>query len=309
MQSIAHNGLIWLDVENPLREEVTVLARDYSFHPLNLEDCLSKRQLPKIDDHEDHMFILLHFPVYSNQKGLIISSQVSIFLGKNYLVSLHPSELKSISTIFRNFKEDAQQRTTFMNSSPRLLHHIIDVLVDEMFPLLEKVEEELDQIEDKVFDQRLSVALELSQLRRAIADLRRIISPLRRLVADLSVRVQRFASQDLSKYFSDVRDHIEKAWEILDEARETIEIYKDTDYVLSTELTNKVLAILTIVFTLTIPPTVVGALYGMNVPLPGGSETGALTFFGPYTSFLILLVLAIIPAVGMVAYFRRRGWL
>ena len=121
--------------------------------------------------------------------------------------------------------------------------------------------------------------------------------------------MQRFSKDDLTLYFKDVQDHIEKIFEALEEARETVEIYKDTDFMLSQEKTNKILAVLTIVFTLSIPATVIGTFYGMNVNLPGGIQTGAWTQLGPYTTLVFVLVVSAITALFMVMYFRSLGWL
>ena len=132
---------------------------------------------------------------------------------------------------------------------------------------------------------------------------------MKRVVAELAREVNRFSATDLTNYFSDIQDHVDKLWETLEACKETIEIYKDTDFMLNTEKTNKILAILTIIFTLTIPHTVVGTIYGMNINLPGGIETGAWVFLGPYTTLLILLVISTIPALVMFWYFRRLKWI
>lgn len=308
MQTITHLGLSWTDVEDPKREEIGRLAGEHRLHPLNLDDCLSMRQLPKVDEHEDHLYVLFHLPVYDQKEGRVRKSQVSIFMGKDYVVTLHGAEMTSLTNLFLNCMEMDRLRAVNMQSPARLLYHILDVLVDSLYPTLDRLQGNLDEIEDKVFDQRASVAVRLSLLRRVIADTRRIVSPLRRLSNDLMTKVKDYSSEDLSKYYSDVRDHVEKAWEVLEQAEETIEIYKDTDFVLSQELTNKVLAVLTVVFTLTIPASVIGGLYGMNVPLPGGLNPGPFTFLGPYTTFVILMAASIAVAVGMVMWFRREGW-
>jgi magnesium transporter len=160
-----------------------------------------------------------------------------------------------------------------------------------------------------VFDERISIPRQISLLRREITTLRRMVIHLRRTVVDLSKDVQRFSKEDLAPYFKDIQDHIEKVTEALEEAKETIEIYKDTDYMLSQEKTNKILAVLTIVFTLSIPATVIGTFYGMNINLPGGFVTGSWNQLGPYTSLIFVLVISSISALLMVLYFRRLGWL
>ena len=308
MKLSSTSGITWTDIEDPKREDIEALGAQYPFHPLNLDDCLSKRNLPKVDDYEDHMYVLLQFPVMDEKKGLLKPCQVSMFLGRDYFVTIHEEGLPSLSALFTSCQSDEKTRSEVMRSSADIFYRVIDALVNGIFPLLKRVRTDLEDIEDKVFDPRVSVAIELMRQRRVIAELRHEVAPLRRLLLDMTVDAQRFAKQDLTKYFGDVRDHIEKAWAVLEEAKETIEIYKDTDYVLSSELTNKVLSILTIIFTLTIPATVVGSIYGTNIPLPGGIEAGPLTFLGTFTSFYVLMGIAFIPAIAMLLYFRKRGW-
>lgn len=307
--SITCNGIKWVDIENPTRTEIDLLAQDYPFHPLNLEDCLSKRQLTKMDQHEEYLFVLLHFPVSVTEEGDVGSSQVSMFLGKNYLVTLHGGDFKSLAEIFQACKVNERQQVLMGKSSSYLLYRIIDRLVDEMVPILDKLMSDLDDIEDEVFDERVSTVREINRLRREIADLRRIISPLRRLIIDLSIKVEQFTGHNLSVYFSDIKDHVEKEWETLDGAKETIEIYKDADYILTSEKSNKILAVLTIIFTLTIPATTLGTLYGMNVNLPGGIQTGPWSFLGTYTTMWVILLVAAAPTSLMTWYFHRLGWI
>jgi magnesium transporter len=132
---------------------------------------------------------------------------------------------------------------------------------------------------------------------------------LKRTILELSKETQRFSEEDLTLYFDDVRDHVDKLIEILDEAKETVEIFKDTDFMLSTEKSNKILAVLTILFTFSIPASVIAAFYGMNINLPGGTQTGPSTFLGQFTSFIILIIAALIPAGVMIFWFKQKGWL
>jgi magnesium transporter len=226
------------------------------------------------------------------------------------LVTIHHGDLKPLEELFAMCKIDQRQRQVIMGKSAGyLLHKIIDTLVDDLLHILMKVVGNIDDIEDSVFDERVSVPRQISLLRREITTLRRIVIPLRRTVVDLSKDVQRFSREDLAVYFKDVQDHIEKVYEALEEAKETVEIYKDTDFMLSNEKTNKILAVLTIVFTLSIPVTVIGTFYGMNINLPGGTETGPWDQLGIYTTLIFVLATSSVSALFMVLYFRRLGWL
>ena len=196
-------------------------------------------------------------------------------------------------------------------SSGLLLHQIIDVLVDDLLHISRKIIANLDEIEDRVFDETKPVARNIALLRREINGLRRIVNPLKKFVLEIAKNIKRFSERDddeLTLYFDDVIDHIDKVIETLEESRETMEIYKDTDFVLSTEKTNKVLAVLTIIFTLAIPSTVIGTFYGMNVNLPGGIEDNSVVL-GPFTTFIIVIIASAIPAILMFTYFKKLGWI
>jgi magnesium transporter len=225
-------------------------------------------------------------------------------------VTVQETSLKALSEAHQLCKENEKFRESFMgNSSGYLLHSIIDLMVDDLLHILIKIEGNLDDIEDVVFDEKTAVAREISLLRREITTLRRLVFPLKRTILELSKETQRFSEEDLTLYFDDVRDHVDKLIEILDEAKETVEIFKDTDFMLSTEKSNKILAVLTILFTFSIPASVIAAFYGMNINLPGGTQTGPSTFLGQYTSFIILIIAALIPAGVMIFWFKKEGWL
>ena len=309
LESITNKSLTWIDIQKPTHEKMKTLQESHLFHELDIEDCLSKIQIPKIDRHEDYNFILLHFPTISKKDSIPRSTQLAIFVGFDYLVTVQQGELRALTEMFQICKVNEKQRDSFMGtSSGYLLHSIIDLLVDDLLHILMKLEGNLDDIEDVVFDEKVAVAKEISLLRREITTLRRVVIPLKRNILDLSKDIQKFSEEDLTLYFDDVKDHIDKVIEVLEESKETIEIFKDTDFMLSTEKSNKILAVLTILFTLSIPATVVAAIYGMNVNLPGGTETGPATLFGPFTSFILLVIAAIFPAVIMIWYFKRQGW-
>ncbi len=309
LETISSNGVLWTNIQKPTYSDMTVLGQKYPFHRLNLEDCLSKIQIPKIDRYQDHTFVILHFPTPDKEKGFLFS-QLAIFIGTDYLVTIHHGDLKPLEELFAMCKIDERQRQVIMGKSAGyLLYKIIDTLVDDLLHILMKVVGNIDDIEDSVFDERISIPRQISLLRREITTLRRIVIPLRRTVVDLSKDVQRFSREDLAVYFKDVQDHIEKVYEALEEAKETVEIYKDTDFMLSNEKTNKILAVLTIVFTLSIPATVIGTFYGMNINLPGGTEIGPWNQLGIYTTLIFVLAASSVSALFMVLYFRRLGWL
>lgn len=309
------NGFTWIDVQNPDRWIIEELAQEFNLNLLNIEDCLAKFELPKLDAYEDHFFLLLHFPPLFSKISVPQVSQLSVFMGKNFLITVHQGDLTPLVDIIKTCKEfqESQRREQLLGeSSGALLHEIIDVLVDDMLHTLRRIMANLVEIEEGVFDERRSVARQISRLRKEITILRRISNPLKRLVLETGKQVERFIPRDdgeLKLYFDDVIDHLDRIIESLEESKETMEIYKDTDFVLSTEKTNKVLAVLTMIFTLAIPATIIGTFYGMNITLPGGLTDIQITTFGPYSAFIIIILASIVPAGLMFAYFKRIGWM
>ena len=310
LETISNNGFLWTDIQKPTNEKMTLLAKNYNFHELNVEDCLSKVHIPKVDRYEDHVFIILHFPTTTEkEKTLPRFSQLSIFAGRNYLVTIHQGDLKPLDDIFQLCKQSDKQRQVLMGKSPGyLLHSIIDALVDDLLHILKKLIGNLDDLEESVFNDRKSDVKTISLLRREITSLRRIVVRLRRTMSEVTKDIQKFAEEDLTPYFADVEDHIEKIFEELEESKETVDIYKDTDFMLSTEKSNKILAILTIIFTLSIPTSTIATFYGMNINLPG-SIAHPLTFLGEYTTMMLILLASIISGLYMLWYFSHLGWI
>ncbi len=303
IQTIPRDGLRWIDVLNPQREDVESLAAEFGFHSLNVEDCLAKFELPKLDSYDDHFFVILSFPPLDGKNGLGYG-QLSMFVGPDYLVTIHQGDLQPLNDLILTCQDPKTSRS--IKSTGFLVHDIVDVLVDDLLHMSRKIIANLEDLEEQVFNDSISVAREISFLRRDINKLRRMVRPLKNLVNSISDDIERFESEkSLELYFDDVIDHIDKVIETLEESRETMDIYKDTDFMLSTEKTNKVLAVLTIIFALAIPATVIGTFYGMNVYLPGVDAI----IPGDYGAFLLIVLASIIPATIMAIYFRRLGWM
>jgi magnesium transporter len=172
-----------------------------------------------------------------------------------------------------------------------------------------KVMSDIEALEEKVFDETVDAVREVTGLRHNIANLRRTIFPLKRVLHELERRIEHFSKDGtMDVYFGNLSDSIDKVWEIIESCKEMSEIYKDTDYIISSDRTNRILAILTIVYTFSIPATVIGTFYGMNVKIPGGFEDAPL-FLGPYTTFMLIIAASFLSVLGMLIIFRKFRWL
>lgn len=309
LKKIQGSKFVWINIDSPSHDGLNALLDVYPFHHLDIEDCLSKTQLPKIDEYNDYLFIILHFPRFLREKRFSIPAQLSMFLGRNFLITVHNGELKPLNKFFLKCREESGQCPDRIGASPALLlYKILYALIENLMLMMGKVIFNLELVEERVFDEKVDAVKQVTELRHNIANVRRIVFPLKRIIHELGKKIKRFTGEDMGVYFNDLADYIDKVWAILEECRDTIEIYKDTDFIISSDRTNKILAVLTILFTFSIPVTVIGSLYGMNVNVPGG-ENSPWIFWGPYTTFWIILIASTAPMVIMYFVFRRLRWL
>jgi len=307
LESLTWGGLTWVNIERPTERETEYLAQHYPFHPLDLDDCLSRKQRPKIDEYKDYLFLVLHFPVFNIEARVTTPSQVSVFIGENYLITLHKGELKPLVKLFKECQIDEEARQENLSQgSGYLLYRIIDRLVDYCLPILNKIGENIELTEDNIFaSSGMPKAIEdISILRRDVISFRRTIWPMRAVIGSLEPKIRRFTKMDMAVYFGDMTDHVDKIWDGLDEYKEVIEGLNATHDSLTSNRVNDILRVLTILATIGTVLTVVASFYGMNVPLPGGSNPGG----SPY-SWIILAVLMVAMMGGMLFYFHRKHWL
>ncbi len=302
VETVTYGKVTWTNIEKPRPDDIEVLRRNYNFHPLDLEDCLSKIERPKIDEYEDYLFIVMHFPVYDADQRISKPSEVDFFIGAGYLVTVHDGILRPIYQLFDDCQRYERTRAKHMGrGASRLLYSVIDALVDYCFPILDKVDSNIHMIEEEVFTENMRrVVQDISIVRRDIIALRRIIRPQIAIVANLEQKDRPFIREDLDVYFGDIVDHLNKAWDILEDHREVVEGLSETsDSVISYRI-NEVMRILTIISVVLLPLTLLSGIYGMNIALPLARDPLA---------FIFIVGLMILMAGGMVFYFKRRGWL
>jgi len=303
LESVTWDDLTWINIENPTERETEYLAQNYPFHPLDLDDCLSRIQRPKIDEYKDYLFLVLHFPVFNKEARVTTTSQLSVFIGGNYLITLHKGELKPLVKLFRECQIDEEsQQENFSQGSGYLLYRIIDRLVDYCFPILNKMGDNIEQVEDDIFSSRgMPKAIEnISILRRDVISFRRIIWPMRAVIGSLEPKIRRFTKMDLAVYFGDMIDHVDKIWDGLDEYKEIIEGLNDTHDSLAANRTSEVMRMLTIIASILLPLSVIASIYGMNIPLP---------FQNSAYSFLFVFFIWVLIVAGMLYFFRRQHWI
>jgi magnesium transporter len=303
VNSITFHHLTWTDISFPTLAEASALAEKYKFHPLSLDDSLSRSQLSKIDGHGTYLLLVLHFPVVASIDTPIKSTWMCAFVGNNFIVTLH-DEFKALSELFAECQNNEKtKKEYFVEGSGYLFYRIMDDLFRYCLPILDKLINRMGEIEDSVFDEAGNDTQEIATLRRNVISMRRIIGPSRLVIHDLKSMIKPYTAQDLDIYFDSLLDRINRIWENLEEAKEVVEVFKDSDFVLVTNRINRIVQTLTIISSIVLPFLVVSSLYGMNIDLPGGLQHG-----NP-ASFVVLLGIMFTISGTMLYFFRRKHWI
>jgi magnesium transporter len=309
VETISGEGLRWVKIDRPSALEWGWLEEHFEFHGLDLEDVLSRNERPKIDEYPDYLFIVLHFPVFDPSVRRLNAGELDIFVGEDFLITIPNQPLQPVEYLFERCRAKEELRDQiFSRGSGYLLYRIVDDGFDYCFPMLRKIENKLDALEQDIFSGRSEeVVRDLSNAKQEIINFRKVIRPQRPVLRDLEGVKGRFLAPDfdLEIYFDDVVDAHERIWDLLETYKEVAEGLEDTNESVISHRVNDILRVLTAISVIVLPLTMIASVFGMNVGLPGGGEPPD----GASASFWIIIGVMAAILVGMVTYFRRRGWL
>jgi magnesium transporter len=304
VHELSASGLTWVNVVAADVGTAQELAERFGWHPLDVEDVVSKRQRPKVDDYEDegYLFAVLHFPFYDKTVQRLNAAELDIFIGHDYVVTIPNRELHPVTRLFARCEEDERLREQlFVRGSGRLLYEILDDLFDYCFPILDKIAHKLDVIEDEMFEGRSQeVVRDISNVKQEIISYRKIIKPERSTLRVLERRVENFLPEELEEYFDDIVDAAERIWDLLDNYKEVVEALESTNESVISHRQNDVLRLLTVISVTILPLTFVTGLFGMNVLYPGeNTEAG----------FWAIVAALVVIGAAMLGFFRWKRWL
>ena len=304
VSELTAQGLTWVNVVSPDLETAQMLAERFGWHPLDVEDIVSKRQRPKVDDYEDeqYLFAVLHFPVFDKAVQRLNAAELDVFIGHDYLVTLPTRELLPVTRLFaRCDADEAYREQLFAKGSGRLLYEVLDDLFDYCFPILDKIGHKLDRIEDDMFEGAAEdVVRDISNVKQEIISYRKVIKPERSTLRVLERRVARFLPEQLELYFDDINDAVERIWDQLDNYKEVVEALESTNESVISHRQNNVLRLLTIISVTMLPLTLMTGIFGMNVIYPGEATRVA---------FWVILAALLATLIGMIAFFKAKRWL
>jgi len=301
IKNIKNDSLTWYHIINPGDNDFLFLTNNFDFHPLDIEDCRSKTQRPKIDIYEDYYFLILHFPLQSSTNKNLITKEIKIFWSEKYVITIcHAKGV--IDELFNKTKENSElQVNLFKSSSDSLLYKILELLLIDALTLFNSVGEEVELINKQLFNKRAEKTIEkISITRKNIIFLDTIFKPQLRLFKKLESGVIKGYADDMEEYWGNILDYYQKLWDMVEDYKEIIEGLSKTFDSLQTNKINEIMKILTIFSSIMLPLTFVTGLYGMNIVLP---------FQSHQNSFLIVCGMLAAVIISLLVFFKKRKWL
>lgn len=291
-------GLLWLDLDGEDHAESEALLSGFGFHPLAIDDALRESHVPKVDDYEDYLYLVLHAIQFQPEGAEINTLELDIFVGRTYLVTYHHEPIPALEAVWKLAQRGERHVVRGMDF---LLYELADRVIADFMPVVDALDEAIDQVEDEVFSRPTPTVLNrIFSLKRAVLHLRRVIAPEREVLNRLARDDYAVIDPRDRIYFRDVYDHLVRLYDINEALRDLISGALDTYLSVSANRTNEIMKVLTVVTVALMPPTLVASFYGMNF--------ANLPLLTHPAGWGVALALIIASFVGPLLVLRQRGW-
>lgn len=299
-QFLTSNRISWINVDGIRKKDVEAICQHFDIHPLLLEDILSIQQRPKMDEVDNVLFCLLNMLYFNEIKGTVEQEQISIVLGKDFVISFQEDASRDVFNPLRDKLRMSNSKIR-QRSADYLCYSMLDMIVDNYFIVMEKLGERIEDLEEQVIASTNNRALaRISSLRKELIVLKRNIAPVRDLVNGIIRSESDLLDDRTTKYFKDVYDHIMQANDLCENYRDVMVNMQDL-YINNVNLKmNEVMKVMAIVTCLLAPATVIGGIFGMNFD--------RIPYLHHENGFYIAVVLMLIVPIYMLWLFRKRGW-
>ncbi|MCW2600721.1 MAG: corA [Frankiales bacterium] len=292
--------VVWLDLLQPSQEDLRVLVEEFGLHPLAVEDATHEHQRPKLDKYGDHLFLASYVAQLNEETAELAVREVDAFITPRALVTIRKSEGLEVEPLLERWDSDKKLASSGV---PYLLHGLLDLLVDGHFQAVQAIDEQLEALEDVLFDEEprsRELQRRSFEVRKSLVLLRRVVLPMREVVNSLLRRDLEVVDETMQPYYQDVYDHVLRATEWTESLRDLISTILETNLTLQGNRLNETMRKLTSWAAILAVTTAVTGFYGQNVPYPGFQQT-----WGFYTSLALLLGIS----GALYIAFKRRGWL
>jgi magnesium transporter len=295
------NSLLWIDLYDCSASELNYIGDLFDFHPLALEDCLQINPRAKVDRYDDYNFFVFHALRYfeeAEEEDEITSIELDVFMGHNYIVTIHPVALAAVGKVARICLRETE---SMCRGPEHLLYSIVDNIVDDCFPIITRLGERIDDLEDNIFLNRGQlITEEILALKRTVILLRKVLIPQRRIFGNINGNYSFLVNEDNVPYFLDLVDHLDNILDTANTYRDLLNSSTETYYSIITGRTSEIITVLTIISIIMMPLTVITGFFGMNVNIPGSDN--------PYYMWYIVMGMTVL-VISMLAFFRYHKWL
>jgi len=292
--------IIWLDLESPSEQELNRLGEVFKFHPLAIEDASREHQRPKVDEYEDFYFVVFYTVSIGDQKQGLSVCEVDMFLGDNYLITVHNGKIHELDEVEQRWTRNVKQLEWGIGV---LLYTMLDTIVDRYFPVVDAMVDQADDLEEGLFagDIRQSTFTRgLLELKKRFLKLRRIATPERDVLNVLTNRDSPIFDENVLIYFRDIYDHINRLSDTIDLYRDQLSTTMDANLSLVSNDLNKVMRTLTSASIILMADSLLAGIWGMNfVNIPE-----LRLQFGYYAALVFMFLISLL----LFMFFRRRRW-
>ena len=302
MKTIEHKHLTWIDFEDPRPDDITYLQENFNIHPLAIEELVTPTYQPKVVQYDGCLFFSVHIPLFDTKLRTTYPGELDIILTNHHLITSHKQSIYQLTNFFESLEKSEGKRRLFLEGSPaKLLHQLLEILLNSCFPRLDHISKKLDFIETQVFSgKEKEMVFEISVLKRDVLNFRRTLKPQRAIIESLVQKNHPFIPDDLKVYFSDLVGTNIRLWNMLESQKETIEALEDTNNSLLSNKLDQTMKVLTIFSAILLPLTAYSNMMAMNAAVP---------FLSDHYGFWIHLGIMLLISVITFMVFKIKKWL
>lgn len=317
--------LYWIDISNAGKTEIEFLRKKFKFELADLQASSAKAvaQRPVVTKRGKYLFMILHFPIFQFQPLIhqekikkpgneinyvqysVGAGEIEFFIGKNYLITLHNNNVKSLSDFFNYCKKDGDSLLAYEFESPSILiYELLKKLIFSCYPILDQNSIEISNVEEIIFKQEQKIAVaQILALRRNIINFRKIMQNHKNIIKKLmDIENDIIPENKIRKYFNELLEHSKRIWEILENQKDMVEVLNGTNESLLNYQISNIMKTLTIFSVIVFPLTLLAAIFGMNV-------VGGMPFMQSQHGFWIIIAIMLMGSLGMLMIFEKKKWL
>ena len=299
-------AVVWLDIQfdDSLQKYEALLKKEFGLLPLVIEMIQENKERAKLISHGHYFYLVVHSLVFNAESIEAATPKLDIVFGKNFLITVHQTRLPWLDDLYETLHREDTQDNFIRQGTSYLLHVLMDNLVDSYFPVLDEIDDQVDELEDATVQQATNeVQARIFRMKRVLAQMRRVISPQVEVSNSLITRTGDFIPTEVEPYFADVHDHLIRTFEVLDSYRDLMSSLLDVYLTTVANRQNEIMKQLALISTIFLPITFITGVFGQNF-----GHAPQIEFDSGYNFWIVLLGMAII-SIGQICYFRYRKWI